>query len=62
MGLAHSLRIGALLAGVLVLYYVFMVSESEIWETDVERKRREDAAQRSSHRARADAICCRFLS
>ena len=31
--------IGALLAGVLVLYYVFMVSESEIWETDVERKR-----------------------
>ena len=39
--------IGALLAGVLVLYYVFMVSESEIWETDVERKRRKDAAQRS---------------
>ena len=31
--------IGALLAGLLVLYYVFMVSESEIWETDVERKR-----------------------
>ena len=31
--------IGALLAGVLVLYYVFMVSESEIWETDVEGKR-----------------------
>ena len=31
--------IGALLAGVLVLYYVFMVSESEIWETEVERKR-----------------------
>jgi len=31
--------IGALLAGVLVLYYIFMVSESEIWETDVERKR-----------------------
>src|ERR1700735_4918735 len=31
--------IGALLAGLLVLYYVFMVSESEIWETDVESKR-----------------------
>jgi MFS family permease len=31
--------IGALLAGVLVLYYVFMVSESEIWETEVECKR-----------------------
>jgi Na+/melibiose symporter-like transporter len=31
--------IGALLAGVLVLYYVFMVSESEIWETDVASKR-----------------------
>jgi Na+/melibiose symporter-like transporter len=31
--------IGALLAGVLVLYYVFMVSESEIWEADVESKR-----------------------
>ena len=40
MGLAHSLcNRGATRAGVLVLYYVFMVSESEIWETEVERKR-----------------------
>jgi MFS family permease len=31
--------IGALLAGVLMLYYMFMVSESEVWEADVERKR-----------------------
>jgi MFS family permease len=31
--------IGALLAGVLMLYYVFKVSESEIWETDTEGKR-----------------------
>ena len=39
MGWRISFVIGALLAGVLVLYYIFMVSESEIWETDVERKR-----------------------
>jgi predicted MFS family arabinose efflux permease len=31
--------IGALLAGVLMLYYMFIVSESEVWEADVERKR-----------------------
>ena len=31
--------IGALLAGLLMLYYIFMVSESEVWEADVERKR-----------------------
>jgi Na+/melibiose symporter-like transporter len=30
--------IGALLAGVLMLYYVFKVSESEIWETETESK------------------------
>ena len=39
MGWRIPFVIGALLAGVLVLYYIFMVSESEIWETDVERKR-----------------------
>jgi MFS family permease len=33
--------IGALLAGVLALYYVFAVSESEIWEEDAEKKPRE---------------------
>jgi MFS family permease len=39
MGWRIPFVIGALLAGVLVLYYVFMVSESEIWETDVASKR-----------------------
>lgn len=33
--------IGALLAGVLALYYIFAVSESEIWEEDAEKKPRE---------------------
>jgi Na+/melibiose symporter-like transporter len=31
--------IGALLAFVLMFYYIFKVSESEIWEADTERKR-----------------------
>ena len=33
--------IGALLAGVLALYYIYAVSESEIWEEDAEKKPRE---------------------
>ena len=61
MGLAHSLRDWGAARGLLVLYYVFMVSESEIWETDVERKR-EKTPLSDLISGRADAICFRCWS
>jgi MFS family permease len=51
--------IGSVLAGVLALYYVHKVSESEIWESETGERSRRNCRFPICFAARADATCSR---